>query len=192
MMINPQKLLICPETHRPLKLDWEKNIASVEGTHRTYPIKDGIIDFIPDVNDDVSAEFDAMASGYDDWMNSANKLQKLSTWITWGFMDDWRYANWLLARIPDDFDGVLLDVPCGTGILALEKYKKLERATIIALDYSLEMLRRGAQEFSESRPAECDPGARGRRRAARQGWSGGSLRVHQWLSYLPRQAESLG
>jgi ubiquinone/menaquinone biosynthesis C-methylase UbiE len=149
-MIDPQQLLTCPETHQPLKIDRKRGVVSVEGSNMTYPIKDGIIDFIPDVNDDGIAMFDAMAEEYDDWMNSSNMVQKLSTWFTWGFMDDRRYANWLLTRLPDDFDGVLLDVPCGTGILALEKYKKLKRATIIALDYSIEMLRRARENFQKA------------------------------------------
>ena len=149
-MIDPQKLLTCPETHRPLNIDRKKGFVSVEGSSLTYPIKDGIIDFIPDVNDDGIAMFDGMAEEYDDWMNSSNVIQKLSTWFTWGFMDDWCYADWLLTQIPDDFDGVLLDVPSGTGILALEKYKRLKRATIIALDYSIEMLRRARKNFQKA------------------------------------------
>lgn len=45
---------------------------------------------------------------------------------------------------------MLLDVPSGTGILALEKYKRLKRATIIALDYSIEMLRRARENFQKA------------------------------------------
>ena len=60
-MIDPQKLLTCPETHRPLNIDRKKGVVSVEGSSLTYPIKDGIIDFIPDVNDDGIAMFDGMA-----------------------------------------------------------------------------------------------------------------------------------
>ena len=149
-MINLQETLICPETHQPLKIDWQKKTASVEGSHISYPIHDGIIDFLPGVNDDVSAMFDGMADKYDELMNSSNGILKLGNWFTWGFMDDWCYADWLLTQIPDDFDGVLLDVPSGTGILALEKYKKLKRATIIALDYSIEMLRRARENFQKA------------------------------------------
>jgi ubiquinone/menaquinone biosynthesis C-methylase UbiE len=53
-----------------------------------------------------------------------------------------------LSFIPDDFDGILLDVPVGTGVLTFEKYMRLKRARIIAIDYSFGMLLKAKQRFA--------------------------------------------
>ena len=57
------------------------------------------------------------------------------------------YTEKVLSAIPDDFDEVLLDVPAGTGVLTFEKYARLKRVTIVAVDYSLGMLHEGKKRL---------------------------------------------
>ena len=131
----------CPKTGSPLNIDWKASVVCCADSAKEYPIKDGIIDFIPEVNDEISASYDALSSQYDAYMTSSNPGWKMVNWITWGFSDDKKYALPLLKNIPDDFEGILLDVPFGTGILTLGKYRKMQKAGIIAIDYSMGMLR---------------------------------------------------
>ncbi len=142
-------LLICPVTRQKIILDYANEKAIVQGTEMVYPIKNGIIDFLPGVGDDISAFYDDMAPKYDEYMLSANLLWKMTNLFTWGFSDDQKYAQKVLTYIPDDFDGVLLDVPVGTGVLTLEKYRRLDKARILAIDYSPGMLAQAKRRYDE-------------------------------------------
>lgn len=55
-----------------------------------------------------------------------------------------------LSAIPEDFDGVLLDVPVGTGCYTAATYTRLTKATIIAVDCSLKMLRQAQKHYAEN------------------------------------------
>lgn len=50
------------------------------------------------------------------------------------------YLERALSGIPKGFDGRLLEVPVGTGVLTMPVYKALPRAEVICLDYSRAML----------------------------------------------------
>lgn len=52
--------------------------------------------------------------------------------------------------IPKNFSGKLLDVPVGTAVFTIEKYKNLPNAEITCLDYSEEMLIQAKKRFSEN------------------------------------------
>ncbi|MFC2604154.1 MAG: methyltransferase domain-containing protein [Bacteroidota bacterium] len=54
--------------------------------------------------------------------------------------DDNAIAREVLAMIPDDFRGKVLDVPVGTAVFTAEKYRRMTDAEIVGLDYSQEML----------------------------------------------------
>ena len=62
-----------------------------------------------------------------------------SLWRT----DDNAIAREVLAMIPDDFRGKILDVPVGTAVFTAEKYRRMPDAEIVGLDYSQEMLANG-------------------------------------------------
>ena len=53
---------------------------------------------------------------------------------------DREYQEIATRPISDDFNGKLLEVPIGTGILTMPIYKKLSNADITCLDYSNEMM----------------------------------------------------
>lgn len=51
-------------------------------------------------------------------------------------------ADQLLSRISKSFEGRLLDIPVGTGIFTVDTYKALDKADIIGVDFSPDMLDR--------------------------------------------------
>jgi ubiquinone/menaquinone biosynthesis C-methylase UbiE len=144
-----EDVLICPKTKNRVTVDTGNSIVRVEEADVTYPIKDGIIDFLPDIDDRISRSYDSIASFYDDYITSSGPKWKLVTLIAWGFSGDDQFTQQFLSLIPDDFDGLLMDVPVGTGIFTFKKYRKLEKAQIIAIDYSLGMLRKAQQVYAE-------------------------------------------
>ena len=58
------------------------------------------------------------------------------------------YLEKALSGIPEHFSGKLLEVPVGTGILAMPVYQTLPQADITCLDYSADMMGQ-AQEKAE-------------------------------------------
>lgn len=143
-------ILICPQTGHRITIDAANSIAKVEESDLSHPIKAGIIDFLPDTVDRISEAYDSMAPSYDDYVNLSSLKWKLLTLLAWGFLDDKGLTEKVLSSIPHDFDGVLLDVPVGTGILTVNKYRKLKKARIIALDYSFAMLQKAQHLYAEN------------------------------------------
>jgi ubiquinone/menaquinone biosynthesis C-methylase UbiE len=81
-------------------------------------------------------------------MTSATLFLRLCNAVVWGIGDDREYTDTLLSFVPSDFDGVLLDVPVGTGIFTSALYAAHPSATIIALDSSMGMLQKARQRFA--------------------------------------------
>ena len=57
-----------------------------------------------------------------------------------GVEENARYLELAMAGIPGDFDGKMLEVPVGTGVLTMPVYKTLPNADITCLDYSAYMM----------------------------------------------------
>ncbi|MEW5814648.1 MAG: methyltransferase domain-containing protein [Spirochaetota bacterium] len=149
-MESLEDILICPKTGKRISFDFENSEVKVKETDISYPIRDGIIGFLPTIEDRISKAYNSRASSYNHYITSSNMYWKLLNLIFWGLARHRGYTREVLACIPDDFEGVLLDVPVGTGILTLEKYMKLKKARIIALDYSFNMLLRAKQLYAEN------------------------------------------
>ena len=91
------------------------------------------------------------ASFYDGMMTYSTFLGKAICRLVWN-MDrekNLRYIEQALAGVPEDFDGKLLEVPVGTGILTMPVYKELPAADITCLDYSADMMK-AAQKKAEA------------------------------------------
>ena len=58
------------------------------------------------------------------------------------YKKDLQYQKLATQAIPKDFNGKMLEVPVGTGILTMPMYQKLINADITCLDYSKEMMAR--------------------------------------------------
>ena len=145
-----EHILICPQTKSRITIDAANHVAKVEQSEISYPIRSGIIDLLPNTEDRISRAYDSMAPSYDDYANLSSLTWKVCTLIFAGFIDDKGFfTEKVLSSIPDDFDGVLLDVPVGTGTYTFEKYQKLRKARIIAIDYSLAMLEKAQHVYAE-------------------------------------------
>lgn len=83
-------------------------------------------------------------------MTSSGLLWKCYSLLFFGFMDETPLLQKPLSAIPDDFNGVLLDVPVGTGYFNTATYKNLSQATILAVDHSMSMLRQAQNHYAEN------------------------------------------
>ena len=79
---------------------------------------------------------------FDRMMTNADLPARLALKFFWG-LDNAAYEKFLaqaFAGLPENFNGRLLEVPVGTGVLSLPVYQKLDGAEIFCLDYSDKML----------------------------------------------------
>ena len=87
---------------------------------------------------------------YDGIITRSTLLGKLMDGLVWG-LDKELAARWVedaLAPIPADFDGSLLEVPVGTGVLTMPVYRELSKADITCLDYSAGMMENAKKRAS--------------------------------------------
>ncbi len=98
-------------------------------------------------HEEIKASYRALGGGfanlYDGIITRSTLIGKLMDSLVWG-LDASLAAKWIndaLAPIPEDFKGTLLEVPVGTGVLAVPVYRNLKDAQITCLDYSAEMMR---------------------------------------------------
>lgn len=87
---------------------------------------------------------------YDDAITQGKWWSRLYFKLLWGGVDDNDIARRVLAWIPDDFTGNLLDVPVGTAVFTAAKYKQMTKANITCLDYSTDMLERAEQRLRDA------------------------------------------
>ncbi len=144
-----EKIGRCPSTGRPLRFDKGGQFRT-EGVDRSYPLADGIIDLLPESSDKVSAAYSSIAETYDSFLASIKLSTRLYNMIAWGFVDDFGNCQRIMDDIPTDFEGVVLDVPVGTGLYSFEKFQKLKKADIFGLDYSMAMLRQAQRRFGNT------------------------------------------
>lgn len=92
-----------------------------------------------DIKAKIEQAYKARTHNYDDILTGRKWWSRLYMKGLWG-VDDNAIAREVLAMIPDQFQGRILDIPVGTGIFTFEKYSRMEHAEIIGIDYSQEML----------------------------------------------------
>ncbi len=142
-------ILQCPKTGQPLHFDEAASILRGEDSRVTYPVIGGIIDLCPQAHDRVSASYDKVAARYDPGITASTVRAKILGRIIWGRASDRDPMEKVLSLLPDRFDGVLLDVPVGTGVFTAPLYRRYPEATIIGVDCSMSMLRRAQARFQE-------------------------------------------
>jgi len=142
-------VLQCPKSGGKLRMASGAGHLSVEHSDAMYPILDGIVDFCPDAHDKVSTSYDRIAARYDPHITASSIRTKVLGWIIWGRASDRDPMEEVLSLLPDRFDGVLLDVPVGTGVFTAPLYRRYPEATIIGVDCSINMLRKAQVHFRE-------------------------------------------
>jgi hypothetical protein len=91
--------------------------------------------------DKISKAYDACSSGYDAYMTYATSpgmFAKMFDRLVWGFSGDSGITDEVLSHLPGDFDGILLDVPVGTGLFTCSRYAGFPEATIAAIDLEVQ------------------------------------------------------
>jgi ubiquinone/menaquinone biosynthesis C-methylase UbiE len=95
----------------------------------------------------IKSQYNKLSGGYDDLLARQSRWSKLAFKIVWGFPDT-AYTQRLLAYLPDDFNGDILDAPVGTGLFTCGKYLNMPQANLTCLDYSDGMLGAAKERFS--------------------------------------------
>ena len=90
--------------------------------------------------DKIQNAYETSKNIYDDVLTQRNIFSKLYIKLFWSGTDDNDIARKVLAYVPDDFSGNLLDVPVGTAVFTENKWSSLKNAHITCLDYSIDML----------------------------------------------------
>ncbi|MBR5650111.1 class I SAM-dependent methyltransferase [Pseudobutyrivibrio sp.] len=101
------------------------------------------------MGDKIKNAYHASKDIYDDVLTQGNFLSKLYIKFFWSGTDDNEIARKILAYVPDNFDGTLLDVPVGTAVFTEEKWKTLKSAKITCLDYSEDMLDKARRRLGD-------------------------------------------
>lgn len=99
---------------------------------------------------DIKTAYRSSKNIYDDTLTQNKWWSKLYNSIFWGGVDDIKIATQILNMIPDTFSGKILDVPVGTGVFTVQKYKALNDADITCLDYSDDMLSLASKRFKDT------------------------------------------
>ncbi|MCR4871145.1 MAG: class I SAM-dependent methyltransferase [Atopobiaceae bacterium] len=92
------------------------------------------------------------SSIYDGMMTCTTPLGTAISKTVWGIGSEKNaaYLDWVFDKVPEGFEGSLLEVPVGTGVLTMPLYKTLPDAQVTCLDYSADMM-----ENAQSRAAEA-------------------------------------
>ncbi|HHU96387.1 MAG TPA: class I SAM-dependent methyltransferase [Petrimonas sp.] len=83
---------------------------------------------------------------YDDVLTARKWWSRLYMKCIWK-VDDNLVAKEVLEMLPDDFRGEILDVPIGTAVFTAQKYRTMQNAKILGIDFSQEMLDIANQRF---------------------------------------------
>lgn len=86
-------------------------------------------------------------TAYDGMITCSTLFGKLICSLVWGMnkKENDRYLDLALDSIPQDFQGKMLEVPVGTGVLTMPVYRNLPNADITCLDYSTDMMQTARQ-----------------------------------------------
>ena len=108
--------------------------------------------------DKIQDAYEASKNIYDDVLTQGNFFSRLYIKLFWSGTDDNEIARKVLAYIPDDFAGKLLDVPVGTAVFTQRKWAALKNAHITCLDYSTDMLAQAEKRLSDQAHIRCMQG----------------------------------
>ena len=78
--------------------------------------------------DKIQNAYETSKNIYDDVLTQGNIFSKLYIKLFWSGTDDNDIARKVLAYVPDDFSGNLLDVPVGTAVFTENKCSSLKNA----------------------------------------------------------------
>jgi glyoxylase-like metal-dependent hydrolase (beta-lactamase superfamily II)/ubiquinone/menaquinone biosynthesis C-methylase UbiE len=101
------------------------------------------------VSDRIQSAYHDSKNIYDDVLTQGSFLSRQYIRFFWSGTDDNEIARKILAYVPDDFSGTLLDVPVGTAVFTEKKWRRLSKAGITCLDYSVDMLEQAKKRLED-------------------------------------------
>ena len=101
------------------------------------------------VPDKIQNAYRSSKNVYDDVLTQGSFFSRLYIRFFWNGTDDNEIARKILSYIPNDFAGMLLDVPVGTAVFTEKKWKSLSGAKITCLDYSEDMLDKAKKRLND-------------------------------------------
>ena len=101
------------------------------------------------VSDKIQEAYRSSKNIYDTVLTQGNLLCRLYISFFWSGTDDNKIAGKILDYVPEDFHGKLLDVPVGTAVFTKDKWRSLNKADIVCLDYSADMLEQAKQRLGD-------------------------------------------
>ena len=103
-----------------------------------------------DLKDKIESAYRTIGSNsfYDEMMTHSSYLGSFVDYLVWGYSkaDSDLINGRVLSYIGENFNGKLLDVPVGTGVLTIPFYSLITKADINCLDYSEEMLNQAKEK----------------------------------------------
>lgn len=108
--------------------------------------------------DKIREAYQASKNIYDDVLTQGSFFSKMYIKIFWSGTDDNEIARKILAYIPEDFNGSILDVPVGTAVFTEKKWKSLKEARITCLDYSVDMIEQARKRLEDCPNISCIQG----------------------------------
>ena len=108
--------------------------------------------------DKIQNAYEASKNIYDDVLTQGNFFSRMYIRMFWSGTDDNDIARKVLAYIPDDFSGDMLDVPVGTAVFTARKWASLKNARITCLDYSADMLEQAEKRLRGNAHIKCIQG----------------------------------
>ena len=116
----------------------------------TNEIKDLNSNNNKDLKDKIESAYRTIGSNsfYDEMITHSSYLGSFVDYLVWGYSksDSDLINGRVLSYVGENFDGKLLDVPVGTGVLTIPFYSLIIKADIICLDYSEEMLNQAKEK----------------------------------------------
>ena len=112
--------------------------------------------------DKIKEAYQSSKNIYDDVLTQRSLFSRLYVNVFWSGTDDKDIARKVLAYIPDDFSGAILDVPVGTAVFTEQKWKALSHAQITCLDYSEDMIAQARKRLGNCPHISCVQGDVGR------------------------------
>ena len=110
------------------------------------------------MTDKIQNAYETSKNIYDGVLTQGNFFSRLYIKLFWSGTDDNEIARKVLAYIPDDFSGNLLDVPVGTAVFTAQKWISMKNAHITCLDYSIDMLEQARKRLNSHAHINCIQG----------------------------------